>query len=144
MKKILFLFSLWLMVGFALAHPVSIRSLNMVGSSDAVYLVRVTSVKDHRDGAYDNRINFSTTHVLRGPSKPLFALTGYEDFNPKVGSEWILLHNPSGFKACVGWAMEGDCEWLPLTVSHQGNETVTEVGSLTKVSDYLASHPYKH
>jgi hypothetical protein len=157
MRKILFCLLFPFLSGFALAHPVSIRSLDMVGRSDAVYLARVISVKEHRDGASDNQITFSITKTLRGPTLTLrqfspmvggvsatfLVLTGYEDFNPKVNSEWMLLHNPSGFKACVGWAMEGDCEWLPLTVGRDGDKITTEVGPIDKVSDYLEDHPYK-
>jgi hypothetical protein len=70
-------------------------------------------------------------------------LTSYGgDF--KTDSVWILVHNGSGFKDCVGWALKGDCEWLPIQVTGDGaKQTAQWLGPLAKVRDYLKAHPYK-
>ena len=40
--------------------------------------------------------------------------------------------------------MEGDCEWLPISVTGEGDGTTAEwLGSLDKVRGYLREHPQK-
>jgi hypothetical protein len=129
---------------FADAHPQSIPTLDYVAGSDAVYLVKVSSAQVHQDGAHIGNITFSVTEVMRGQSRPSLTLTAYEDYDFKENTEWIIFHHPGGFKDCVGWAMEGDCEWLPLRITRDGDKVTAQwVGPLDQVREYLRQHPHQ-
>ena len=84
-------------------------------SAKNVYLVQATSVDR-------NKATFTVTEVLRG--KAVLNLTleiypGGESYTPK--SEWLLVScTPHGLShASVGWAMKGDCGWIPAKVVRQ-------------------------
>lgn len=120
------------------AHPFSPPSLQSVASSDAVYLVQVSSVNEHQEGPYMGKITFSIIEVLRGKARSSLILTEYEDADFKEKTECILVHNASGFKDCVGFAIAGDCEWLPIGVTGYGDKATAQwIGSLDKVREYL-------
>ena len=84
------------------------------------------------------KITFSITEVLRGKPRYSLILTAYEDTDFKEKTEWILVHNASGFKDCVGFAIAGDCEWLPIRVTGYGDKATAQwIGPLDKAREYL-------
>ena len=115
----------------------------MAASGD-VYLVRVVPGSANSDSVNPAKINFTVTEVLRGRAESSFALEPSPGEAYKADSECILIHNPGGFKDCVGWAMKGDCEWLPIPVTRNGNQATAQwLGPLDQVRDYLRQHPKK-
>ncbi len=53
-------------------------------------------------------------------------------------------YHPIGFKNCVGWALKGDCEWLLIRVTGEGDKATAQwLGSLDKIHEYLNQHPTK-
>ena len=62
----------------------------------------------------------------------------------KLGDQDILMHNPSGFPNGVGWTIEGDPEWWPLSVTEKdGKQTVEFLGPMDGVRKYIHDHPIK-
>jgi hypothetical protein len=145
MKKALLVLVVFLtFIRFASAHPWAPPDLGYVAGSDSVYLVKVISSASGPDSVHPAKITLAVTEVLRGPLQSKFMLAAYEDYDFKKDTEWIIFHNPSGFKDCVGWAMEGDCEWLPIPVTRDGDKVTAKwVGPLDTVKEYLRQHPYK-
>jgi hypothetical protein len=140
----LVLTTLLALMGSAGAHPFAPPTLDYVAKSDVVYLVRAGSSVPGPDSVHPAKVVFSITEVLRGNDHAPLVLSAYE-WNPyPKDSEWIIFHNSSGFKDCIGWAMEGDCEWLPIKVTRDGGKESAEwVGPLDGVRQYLHDHPAK-
>jgi hypothetical protein len=140
------LLALWLFgaMQFCEGHPFAPPTLAYVANSDSVYFVRTESSEAGPDSVHPAKVKFSITEVLRGQTQPPLTLLAYE-WNPfKTGTEWIIFHNTSGFKNCVGWAMEGDCEWLPIQVTRKGDHLDAEwLGPMDGVVKYLHDHPVK-
>jgi hypothetical protein len=123
------------------AHPVALPTLDWLHRSDAVYLVRTGSVKELNDGFKTQTVVFAT---LKGESISTLTLTAVEGYRSKPKDEFILIHNPGGFKDDVGWTIEGDPEWWPLPVTDKdGNDEVEFLGPLADVREYLRTHPSK-
>jgi len=137
MKRLLFVaLALFAFIRLADAHAFAPPGVASVAASDAVYLVRVASVKD-------GKVTFSITEVLRGKPQDSLSLTPYTG-GFEVNSEWILVHHVGGFKDCVGWALKGDCEWLPVRITRDGDKATAQwLGPLDQVREYLRQHPAK-
>jgi hypothetical protein len=128
-------FALFVFTRLAVAHPFSPPSLDGVAHSDTVYLVHVNST--NKDG-----VSFTITEVLKGQSRCPLILNPFGNNYP-TNSEWILVHNSSGFKNCVGWALKGDCEWLPIRISTEGGRATAQwLGALDTVREYIHQHRY--
>jgi len=130
------------------AHKFAPPTLETLAKSGLIWIVRVASNKTVVPGSSPEKITFSITDVLREPDNseppPFEALIPYPGSDFKEGSEWILVNNPSGFKGCVGWATKGDCEWLPIRVTGEGDKAIAQwLGPLDKIKEYLNQHPYK-
>ncbi len=118
-------------------------SLDTLANSHAVYLVRVTSLKDAKGDVFSSRVNFSVTEVMKGKARTSLSLTPLFLSDFKKDSEYILYYTDSDFTDTVGWnGVEQVGQWLQLPVSHQDRKaTVEKVGSLDKLRDYLREHP---
>jgi hypothetical protein len=126
------------------AHPYSPPTLDWLPRSDAVYLVTVDSIKVLNDGFKTETVKFLTTEVLSGKSQDSLTLTAVEGFTFTPHAKYILIHNPGGFKDCVGWTIEGDPEWWPIAVTGDGDvATAKPLGSLSEIRQYLSDHPKK-
>jgi len=130
------------------AHKFAPPTLVTLSRSDIVYMARVTSVKEGDRGLTSKKITFTLTDLLSKGSlvdpPPALILTPFDNGLYEVNSKWILVHSQSGFKDCVGWAMKGDCEWLPISITGEGDMAIAQwLGPIDKVRVYLQQHPYK-
>ncbi len=93
--------------------------------AENVYLVKVTSFKDHK-------VTFSITEVLRGKTVSLTDLDAELGYDFKVGSEWMLVSiGYGGQKNRVGSRIEGYNDWLPAAITHADAKVSIEgLGSL--------------
>jgi hypothetical protein len=144
MKRAFFVFLAFLaLMRFASAHAFFAPTLETLAKSDSIYLVRVASITEGGQGRPQSKVTFSVTEVLKGDTRSLFVLIPYIPNKFKINSEWILFHHPSGIKDCVGWAILGDCEWLPISANRDGDKVTAQwVGSLDTIRDYLHQHPH--
>jgi len=111
MKRILSLcIALLALARIADAHAYSPWPYYLAGA-DQVCLAQVTSVKA-------NKITFAVTEILRGKPAAGLVLVGYlgNDLKYTPKSEWLLVSCPTGFKGTVGYAIKGDCGWIPGSV----------------------------
>jgi len=84
------------------------------------------------------KVIFSVAEVLRGKPRSSLILHAYSNDDFKEKTEWILVHIASGFKDCVGFAIAGDPEWLPIRVTGYGDKAAAQwIGSLDKAREYL-------
>jgi hypothetical protein len=116
MKRFLYLFCLLLVISPILRAHTSTPLISYLGSAETVCLVQVISI----DG---NKITFVVTQILKGkPGASLILLPypGQQKYVPK--SEWLLVSCSAGDKRTVGWALDGDCGWIPGTVVRKDNE----------------------
>ena len=145
MKRLaLFLFAFIAGALSAAAHDFAPPTLQYVAASDSVYLVKAVSIAPGPDSVHLAKVTFVVIEVLKGPKQSKFELEQFESDPDKKGSEWIIIHNPTGFKDCVGWAMEGNCEWLPIAITRNGDSVTAQwLGPLNKVREYLHQHPKK-
>ncbi len=125
--------------GVADAHAFSAPTLATVAGSDAIYVIKVTS---HESGPWLGSISVLVTETLRGDSAKTLTLSEYSEL--PVNTEWLIFHHPNGFKGVVGWAIAGDCEWLPISLTRKDDKLVAEwIGPMDQVRDYLRTHPLK-
>ena len=117
-------------------------TLETLADSDAVYLVRVISLKDARGDVFSDRVGFSITEVLKGKRRPSLTLTPLFLSDFKKGAEYILYYTDSDFKDTVGWnGVEDVCQWLQLRISHHGGKIMVEkIGPLDQLKNYLRQH----
>jgi hypothetical protein len=116
MKRVLFFFFLLLAASpLAQAHPGS-PIADYLPPAGNVYLAQVSSIDS-------GKITFAVTGVLRGKLVQSLVLSPYlgsrEAYTLK--SEWLLVSCVPGSNS-VGWAMEGDCGWIPAKVVRQGGK----------------------
>jgi hypothetical protein len=111
---------------------------NYLIRAKTVYLVRVTSLEDHK-------VTFSITETLRGEAQFALILTPESSFDFKINSEWILVSMPSGGrKDSVGGVMFGWNDWYPGSVSNEGGKiTVNGIGTLDQTKKLLLDKPLK-
>jgi hypothetical protein len=136
MKLLLICVGLLFSITVASAHEQEAPDLATIAGSDSVYLVKVTT-------SVNGRTSFSVDDVLRGPSRPSLTLQPYlgGDTFPK-DSKWILFRHAGGFKDCVGWAIKGDCEWLPVSATKGVGTAVSGYRfSVDQIRNYLHQHP---
>jgi hypothetical protein len=100
--------------------------------ADTVYIARVTTLQG-------GSITFAITGTIRGlpvRTLQLHTLSG----GPGAGcgnsftvkSEWLLVSCPVGFsKDTVGWAMKGDCGWIPGKIVEIGGERYVRDWTIT-------------
>jgi len=140
--------SFLILISVSYAHLFAPPTFETLAKSPLIWSVRVTSTKGVVSDSSSKKITFAVTDVLREPDSseppPTIVLTAYSDSNFKEGSEWILVNHPGGFKGCVGWAEKGDCEWLPIGVTRDGDKVTAQwLGPIDKVREYLIQHPNK-
>ena len=129
---------------FASAHPYSPPTLDWLPRSDGVYLVTADSIKVLNDGFKTETVNFSIIEVLHGKSQDSLTLTAVEGCTFILHAKYILIHNPGGFKDCVGWTLKGDPEWWPVGITGDGDKaTAKPLGSLAEIRQYLHEHSTK-
>jgi hypothetical protein len=138
MKNHLILACLTASVSCAGAHLQAPPDLRTIAASDTVYLVHVVSV--------DKFTNFSVTEVLRGKPASQLVLNAHPlsafDVDIVPNTDWILYRNAGGVKGCVGFIMEGDCEWVPVSANPANHDRLSGYRfSVSQIRDYLRDHP---
>jgi hypothetical protein len=136
MKKFLIGIGLLFSVAVANAHIQVAPDLTTIAKSDSVYVTRVTA-------SVNGRISFSVNEVLRGAARSSLVLQPYLGGDSFLkNSNWILFRHAGGFKDCVGWAMKGDCEWLPVSATRGAGTAVSGYRfSVDQIRNYLRQHP---
>jgi hypothetical protein len=104
-------------------------------------LAKVTTV----DG---NRISFVVADVLKGKVDHTLILERYPDFEKYApNSEWLLTSCSWGSGNTLGWAMKGDCGWIPAAVVRTGGKVyvtdwtsnIPDKAALTLASDLVTT-----
>jgi hypothetical protein len=136
MRALLFGLAFLSLGQFALAHLQGAPDLGTIAKSDAVYLV----IAGSSSGAHTL---FRVDEILRGSQRASLNLQPYPGGDSFfAGSSWIIFRHSGGFPDCVGWAMKGDCEWLPVSATPGIGTSVSVYRySVKQIKDYLKSHP---
>jgi hypothetical protein len=143
-RAVLVLFAFSIFTSIATAHPYAPPALDWLPRSDGVYLVTVDSIKVLNDGFKTESVKFSIVEVLHGKPQDSLTLTAVEGCTFTPRAKYILIHNPGGFKDCVGWTIEGDPEWWPVEVTgDRDNATAKPLGTLAEIRQYIRDHPTK-
>ncbi len=116
MKRIFCLcIAFFALVRLADAHDYAPWPYYLAGA-DQVCLAQVTSVEG-------KKVTFAVAEVLRGKPAKKLVLVPYPDGETyPLKSEWLLVSCPTGFKGGVGYAIKGDCEWIPGAVTRAGGK----------------------
>jgi hypothetical protein len=123
------------LVRIASAHLQAAPDLGTIATSDEVYLVHAGEVSgSHRA--------FLVDEVLRGPQRTSLSLEPYPGGDTfTAGSAWIIFRHKGGFPNHVGWAMKGDCEWLPVSAKPGIGTRVSRYHySVDEIRAYLKTH----
>jgi hypothetical protein len=125
------------------AHHQAPPGLGTVAASDTVYLVHVQSVDESSKFGVP-LITFSVAEVLRGPAASRLVLNAELELDFKPNTNWIIYRIPWGSKDWIGWALEGDREWIPLSTDPANHNWLSGYHfSVDQVREYLRTHPAK-
>ena len=135
MKRILsFLGLLLIVVSPTQAHPYAPLSAYLP-SAQNICVAKVTSV-------HGDKIIFAVGEVLRGHIASSLTLTAMYGSTFAPESEWLLVSCSSGYgNGSVGFAIEGDCDWIPGAIRRTGSTLFVESGTFLSSGIVLDTAP---